>query len=141
MGEFLPKTASLEEYWSCFEEGTTPPESLVVANELITVDNQTIQGNTFSFAIDVDQKTDFTLNHYYFPGWVAQVDNLTIVPNKKLQTYNGRMSIPVESGKHTINFTFTKTLVRKITSIISLTTAVSFAFLLLIKYRRNYETK
>lgn len=62
--------------------------------------------------------TALILNKVYFPGWVAYLDEQKV----QIETLNqiGLMSIPVPFGSHRVNFNFTRTPIRVIADMLSI---------------------
>lgn len=71
-----------------------------------------------SFTIIAESPIEFRLNTYNFPGWKAYVDGVEaeINDNNRLKL----ITINVPQGKHTINFKFEDTLIRKIGNSVSI---------------------
>ena len=74
-----------------------------------------------------------TFNAYYFPGWRAEVDG----KNTAIQIGNpyGQIEVKVTPGKHTVEFLWLETPLRKVFDYISLGFLVS-AFFIFFKSRK-----
>ena len=76
-------------------------------------------------------------NTLYFPGWILKVNNL-IKPINFMDNKNaGIITFNLNKGIHYVNLIYEKTLIRKISDILSIAT---FIFLILFYYKKKFFT-
>ena len=127
--EFVPKGVAIKKT----QQGTTT--LAIEENQLPVSSYQIVSGqgsvriekNTFSeksFIVLARTPLVFRLNTYNFPGWIALVDGkqTSISDENRLKL----ITIPMESGKHQVMFTFKNTQVRNIASFISVCFLIAF---------------
>src|SRR3989338_7197714 len=102
-------------------------------NEAKIVINKT-KSNYLDFDIDVFKKGLVKINTVYFPGWIALVNG-----TKKDIIYesSGFMEIPLEVGHYDIQAKFIETPLRKLSDMITITTAVLIV-IIFIKPGKKY---
>lgn len=119
-GEFLPIWADLEEYRSFRKQEILPLDGIVKPNKDIIVLEKNIKETMIGLTLEADKETQVIVNHYYFPGWKGYLDGKKLVINNNLELTKGRQNFILPAGRHEILLRFEKTLIRKITSIVSL---------------------
>lgn len=121
--EFIPKDVSTTQS----EEGTTipniqqyslPEQSYEVIDGQINVSKVTDTFYKKSFRVDAKTPTTFRLNTFYFPGWIAMIDDTEV----SIESENERqlITIQVPEGQHTLEFKFKKTTTRTVANTITL---------------------
>ena len=94
----------------------------------------------WSSRVSLDQNSKVKFNTYYFPGWTASVDG-TAVQITSGEPY-GQIELSVSEGKHTLEFIWKETKLRRAADIISFISLVATFLLLTEKgkavFRRSY---
>jgi len=89
--------------------------------------------NSFSdkeFHLIVSKPVILQLNTYYFPGWIAKIDNqiTKISANNSLSL----MTVKVDKGSHLVKFQFVDTPVRKVAGFVTLTSLLIAVLILFL---------
>jgi hypothetical protein len=127
-GEFLPIWANIDEYRS-FRNGSLPPPTELVNVQTGLQVGRSIQTETrIELDLDVEKEQEVVLNHYYFPGWQGKLNGQPVTIYGNLDSTNGRMSVHVPPGKHSMLLEFEQTLIRQFASTISALTLILIIF-------------
>lgn len=102
-------------------------------NEAKIVINR-IKSNYLDFEIDVFKKGLVKINTVYFPGWITLVNGTR---KDIIYESSGFMEIPLEVGRYDIQAKFIETPLRKLSDMITVTTAV-LIILIFIKPGKKY---
>lgn len=110
-GEFLPKGTELPR--------KAPIGKVEVLEGGAIIENLKIKSNEIVFNTENHGMTYLRVNNFYYPGWQVWIDDqkIELKPSKLLE-----FSVP--EGTHLVKARFTETLVRRISSILSVLTLI-----------------
>jgi len=137
--EFLPKWASikfLEDEEKSYLDTEKLPEKFKLPASNGTVASVKINQEKVSALLHITQDTTLTVNTFYFPNWIAEIDGAKASLGKDI---SGRIVLPVSHGEHKIDLVFGKSNIEKIADIIS-TAGLTLLLILIIApilQRRN----
>lgn len=107
--EYLPR-------WSEVDIGKKPL-SILEPKEGVTLGSVQTKTDRIQLSLVSNSPNQVTLNHLYFPGITTFVDT---VENQFVRQSDGRMSVMIPSGLHTLSIQFTPTLLMRISDILTL---------------------
>ena len=108
--EYLPRDFPIP------QKNSEIPHELVVHSNDIIVRALVEKSNRIVLTVDSFKKQMLTVNRAYFPGWIAFLDGSAI----PIVALDGKMSVEIEKGSQTIQFSFSNTISRIIGNLISL---------------------
>lgn len=121
--------------WTAGEAIQFPPQrfQLLGDGEIKLNHENTLAKNIKVFA---NQDVRLIYNHYYFPGWKVFVDQKPVEIQFQDPQYRGLITFDISKGEHDIIIVFTKTKIRLLAEILSLTGILLFTVLIL-EYKFN----
>lgn len=94
-----------------------------------TVDIKYWKTSEHAYSVDSANSVLVVENTAYFPGWTVYVDGVKADSSYMSPGYSGRITFPLENGKHTIETVFHETHLRSIANVI---TVISFLLAIVI---------
>lgn len=85
-----------------------------------TIREKTIRDTKLKYDINMTRNSLLLFNSLYFPGWQARIDGQPLEIQFQNPDYPGLILVNVPSGKHEIEFSFTRTKIRQIADSVSL---------------------
>lgn len=140
INRYIPLETASEEYVKTGEEYLRLPKNttkrpdkvyprVYLDNEFKNVTLDINNLNSLNSKIITKSDSDFVLNYskYYYPGWVAKIDNKEVVIKPGLPY--GQITVSVPKGEHIVEVYFKETLFRKVLNVVSLLTVILLVIL------------
>jgi uncharacterized membrane protein len=115
---FIDGTNSPGNYFNTiwFNKNLPKSSNKIKSNEKITVKKVTSTSQQYDILLNAKETTNVIANIAYFPGWKVTVEKQNIKTNK---TKDGLLEFSVPKGQHNLSLIFSDTVIRRISSIIS----------------------
>lgn len=104
--------------WTEKRPGELPKHKFLGNSDLEILDIKKISLTNWEARVTADKDTLLTFNAYYFPGWVAYIDDriASIKPGKP----HGQIEIEIPEGEHIVKIVWKETLKRLISDFVSI---------------------
>lgn len=100
-------------------------DGFVLTNSTETIKSIVISSTVYKIHLVAAKDVQLLVNTAYFPGWEAQIDGHHV---RVERSYDGLIRIPVPSGEHFVQVSFTDTMIRSIASLLTMVTCVVLLF-------------
>lgn len=105
--------------WTAGSPTAYPPSDFIVA-PMTKVKSVEKLSTMREFVVSSREESTFVLEHFYFPGWKAFVNGQEVPIEFQDIEYRGLMKISVPAGENTVMFRFTRTKVRLLSELLTL---------------------